>query len=198
MFASTRWRPHSGVGEARYTGAPLRASMCSTWALPDEQRAVYAFGIWTQGVAALGSFTPVIEIAAAIVVPGANGALGLIGVIAAEPPPSAAGLVHSTSRPAAPVRPNSAPSGTGSLNVENATTQPVWRLSRQARTCLKSPPTSLPFFTVTFPPSRIAETSLRRTLGFLSIWFATRRRSTKVPCEWPTRITPRPLLYLRR
>ncbi len=139
-----------------------------------------------------------IVIAAAIVVPGAKGALGLIGVIGAEPPPSAAGLVQSTSSPLVPVRPKTAFSGTGALKVEKATTQPVWRFARQARTCLKSPPASLPFFTVTLPPSRIAETSLRRTFGFLSISSATSRRSTKVPCEWLTRTTPRPLLYLRR
>ena len=85
-----------------------------------------------------------IVIAAAIVDPGANGALGLIGVIGAEPPPSAAGFVQSTSRPLVPVRPNTAFSGGVALKVENATTHPVWRFARQARTFWKSPPRSCP------------------------------------------------------
>ena len=49
--------------------------------------------------------------APAIVVPGANGALGWIGVILAEPPPSAAGLVQSTSLPGLLVRPKRAFAG---------------------------------------------------------------------------------------
>jgi len=67
--------------------------------------------------------------------------------------------------------------------VENATTQPVCERARQARMCLKSPPTSLPFFTVTLPPSSTAEISRSRTFGLESISFATSWRSTNEPCE---------------
>ena len=53
--------------------------------------------------------------------PGANGSLGWTGVIFAEPPPSAAGLVQSTSMPALGGRGRRwRPAGGGSSNVENA------------------------------------------------------------------------------
>jgi hypothetical protein len=60
--------------------------------------------------------------------------------------------------------------------------------------CSKSPPTARPFGTVTFPPSRSAETSRRRTAGFAS---TTRFRSAirmEAPCEWPMKTIPRPSL----
>ena len=200
MLASIRWRPQAAVGEGLNTGAPLRGVIWSTSGAAGRgaARGVGVRDLDPRASVALGSFTPVIVIAVAIVVPGANGALGLIGVIGAEPPPSAAGLVQSTSRPRGARAPEHRVLGRRRVEDRERDTQPIWRLERQARMCLKSPPTSLPFFTVTFPPSRIADTSLRRTFGLGSISFATSRRSTKVPCEWLTRITPRPLLYLRR
>src|SRR5829696_5808914 len=65
--------------------------------------------------------------AAAIVVPGANGARGKTRSSTPSPPASAAGFVHRTSSPGRFVRPNGAFSGTGWPNVENATTQPSRR-----------------------------------------------------------------------
>jgi hypothetical protein len=84
------------------------------------------------------------------------------------------------------------------LNPENATTHPSWPGARHARTRLKSPPRSLPFFTSTFPPSSSAETSFRRIALRGSISSRISRRSTNVPCEWPTNTTPRPSLKRRR
>ena len=96
------------------------------------------------------------------------------------------------------VRPKMLFAGGVSLKVEKAITQLSWSRDRQARTCLKSPPRSLPFFTVTFPPSRIAESMRLRTAGFPSTSCAISFRRTKLPCEWLTRTTPRPWLYFRR
>src|SRR5215211_7051433 len=92
-----------------------------------------------------------------------------IEVTVPEPARSLAGLVQSTSRFGSVVRPKSEFGGAGALEPEKATTQPIWRGSRQARTRLKSPPRSLPFATVTFPPSRMAETSFLRMARFGSI-----------------------------
>src|SRR4029453_2646919 len=100
--------------------------------------------------------------------------------------------------PGALVRPNRLLGGGGSLYVENAITHPSWFRERHARTCLKSPPRSPPFFTVTSPPSRTADTRRLRAATLPSISSAISLRSTKVPCEWLTRITPRPWLYFRR
>ena len=60
-------------------------------------------------------------------------------------------------------RPKSEFAGGGALKVENAITHPICRAERQAGMCLKSPPRSLPALTSTSPPSRMAETSRRRT-----------------------------------
>ena len=100
-----------------------------------------------------------------IVVFSEKGRLGRTEVRLALPPPSAAGLVHSTSRSSPlpwpkvsskrpPVRPKIELAGGVWLKVENATTHPVWVAERQARTLRNEPPRSLPFFTVTLPPSR--------------------------------------------
>jgi hypothetical protein len=80
------------------------------------------------------------------------------------------------------------------LNVEKATTQPVWLRERQARSFLKSPPRSLPCLTRTLPPISSAEITRLRCEAFFSTSSASSRRRTKVPCEWPMNTTPRPLL----
>src|ERR1700744_164503 len=85
------------------------------------------------------------------IVPGANGWLGKIGSSLPEPPPSAAGLVHSTWTcfplvPSDPLtRPNRLSAGGVWSNVENAITHPNCVSERHAGMCLKSPPTSDPF-----------------------------------------------------
>ncbi len=111
-----------------------------------------------------------------IVVPGANGSVGKTEVSSAEPPPSAAGFVQSTSpvvgRPG-PLsvfgRPNIGSFGTGASKVEKAMTQPNCFALRQPGMFLKSPPTLPPSRTVTLPPSRIAEISRLRTFLFRSM-----------------------------
>ena len=64
--------------------------------------------------------------AAAIVEPGANGAVGYTGSSTPVPPRSAAGFVHSTLMPLAVVRPKIASAGTGWSKAEKATTHPTW------------------------------------------------------------------------
>jgi len=181
-------------GDQWKTGAPRRGVITRAFTAPVEQRARYAFGDAPHVVDTSGCGTPTKLMAPAIVLPGANGSRGWIGVIVAEPPPSAAGLVQSTCLPASAVRPKRAFAGGFSPNVEKAMTQPIWERERQAGTRLKSPPTSLPFFTSTLPPSSTAEINRRRTRGLGSISFGTRGRSTNVPCEWPISTTPRPWL----
>src|SRR3954467_14532939 len=89
-----------------------------------------------------------------------NGAVGASVLSAPEPPRSAAGFVHSTCgfgggvSPNASVRtpdpfPKIASSGGALLKAEWAITQPVWRPERQAGTCLNTPPTLRPAWTVT-------------------------------------------------
>src|SRR4051812_49604569 len=108
---------------------------------------------------------PSAVIAPAIVVPGANGARGWIGVTFAAPPPSAAGLVQSTSWPAGALRPKIASAGGVSPKVENAITQPGCERERQARVCFEAPPTSLPFLTGTVPPRKTPASLFFRRFG---------------------------------
>jgi hypothetical protein len=96
-----------------------------------------------------------------------------------------------------PPRPNCVSAGGVALKVENATTQPSCVRDRQARTCLKIPPVSRPLRTVTFPPSRIADTS-RRATGFPSTRVRISSCRCPAPCECPISTTPRPWLYLAR
>ena len=96
------------------------------------------------------------------------------------------------------MRPKSASSGGVSLKVEKAITQPVCLSDLQSGVFLKVPPTSLPFGTVTLPPSRIAEISCLRCDLLFSISVLSSWLSIPVPCEWPMRTTPRPLLYFFR
>src|ERR1700759_1376422 len=90
------------------------------------------------------------------IVPGANGLLGKIGSSLPEPPPSAAGLVHSTWTcfplvPSDPLtRPNRLSAGGVWSNVENAITPPNCGSERHAGMGLKSPPASEPFLTSPF------------------------------------------------
>src|SRR4051794_24627233 len=111
MFASTRWRPQPASGEGLKTGAPRSGAISRTLAEPVVQRARYAFGDSPHSVDTFGCGTPVMPMAAPIVVPGANGCRGWIGVMFADPPASAAGFVHSTSWPGAPVFPKMAFAG---------------------------------------------------------------------------------------
>jgi hypothetical protein len=57
------------------------------------------------------------------------------------------------------------------------------------------PPTSLPSGAITLPPIRKADTKRFRRSGFLSISWAISWTRMNVPCEWPMRMNPRPLLY---
>src|SRR3954470_3332505 len=136
MLASTRCRPHSGVGDAFGSGVPGVELIRSTCAPPArEQRPVKAPLLCTNVVEPGGHWSPSSEIPAAINVPGANGCVGTTEVNGTERRlRSAAGFVHAVSslepsgRPRKPAtrlapRPNSDPSGGVSLNVLNASTQ---------------------------------------------------------------------------
>ena len=139
MLASTRCRPHSGVGEALGTGVPGAEATRSTWAPPSrEQAPVNAPSLCTNVVEAAGHVRPSTEMPAAISVPGANGAAGTTEASGTERSlPSAAGLVQAVSS-AAPSgsprksatrlspRPKIASSGGVSLNVLNASTHERW------------------------------------------------------------------------
>src|SRR3954471_4342505 len=160
MLASVRCRTHVASASGRSTGAsgvvPLMRRTCAPPSA--EQAPVYRPSASAHGVLAVIGGKPICVVSAPIVVPGANGALGSTLLSGAEPPPTAAGLVHRTSVPLgspvpnrAPVRPKSELAGGTSLNVEKAMTHPSWVAERQARTCWKSPPTSLPFLTSTLP-----------------------------------------------
>src|SRR5436190_1656722 len=135
MFASTRCRPHSGVGDGLGAGVPGADATRSTWAPPArEQRPVNAPWLSMNVVGAVGHCSPRIEIPAAISVPGANGAAGTTDVSGTRwLPPRFAGLVQAVSsfgpcgRPSRPApaltpRPKIAPAGGVSLNALNAIT----------------------------------------------------------------------------
>src|SRR4051812_22062622 len=95
MFASTRCSPHAGSGVLFSVGAPPRGVMSSTCApFSSKQPALKEPGMEIHGVGAFGTVKPTASVARPIVLPGANGLLGKIGSILAEPPPSRAGLVH--------------------------------------------------------------------------------------------------------
>jgi hypothetical protein len=93
------------------------------------------------------------------------------------------------------VRPNRLFAGTAWSNVENAITHPTCVADLHAGMFLKSPPMPLPFFTSTFPPIKMADTSRLRTAGLRSTSSAISWRRTNEPCEWPIRTNPRPWLY---
>src|SRR3954453_5986709 len=136
MLASTRWRPHSSVGDAFGTGVPGAEAIRSTCAPPArEQRPVKAPLLCTNVVDAAGHWSPSSEIPAAINVPGANGCVGATVVNGTDRPlASAAGFVQAVSslepsgsprKPATRLapRPKIAAAGGVSLNVLNASTQ---------------------------------------------------------------------------
>ncbi len=148
----------------------------------------------TQGVLTLGTVKPSSWIPAAMLDPGAKGWVGKIGSRDPDPPARAAGLVQRTCWPGAVVRPNRELAGGTASKVEKAMTQPTWLDRWQAGMCLKSPPTSEPRRTVTFPPSSTAETSSLRTEGWGSISDAMSWRRMNAPWEWPMTTTPRPWL----
>src|SRR5262249_12580768 len=112
MLASRRCSPQVASGTACGTGPPPRGVTSSTFAPPAlEHSARAARGNAIHGVdARTGGGAPTARVAAPMVVLGANGSDGAIAVTSAVPPPSAAGFVHSTSRPAAGP-PDSAPPG---------------------------------------------------------------------------------------
>ncbi len=56
------------------------------------------------------------------------------------------------------------------------------------------PPTVCPIGTVTFPPSRMADTRRERTNGLESTWVCSSLMSMVAPCECPMKATPRPSL----
>src|SRR3954454_10551465 len=116
MFASVRCRPHCAFGTGCRSGAPSLPVIWSTLApLADEQWPVYAPSASIQRVEASTTGSPTRRVAAPIDVFGANGLLGYTVRRSDEPPLSAAGLVHSTSRPGTVVRPNTESSGIGAL-----------------------------------------------------------------------------------
>ena len=88
--------------------------------------------------------------------------------------------------------------GHGALKVENAMTQPTCRGRRQARRCLKSPPRSLPFFTVTLPPSRTADTSRLPHRALRVDLLADQPAQDEGALGMEISTTPRPLLKRRR
>src|SRR4051794_35797356 len=137
MLASTRCRPQVASGSGVRANALVSGFTRSTFAPPArEQRPVTAFGKVAHGVFGCGRPESA-AFASAPITLDANGFVAYTGESFAAPPPSAAGLVQSTSRPGRVVRPNRLFAGGVSLKVENATTQPSWRADRHARTCLK-------------------------------------------------------------
>ena len=165
--------------------------------LPCWHCARYSFGYSIQGVDASGGAP-----AAAPIGPG-NGLVLRYGC--SEPALSnAVGFTQSTCRlpPSAPaptrVLPNSPSGGGCCAYIEYATTQCVSLADRHAGMFWKSPPTSLPSGTVTFPPSSNADTVCRRSWGLGSTSVLSSWVSMPEPCEWPMNTTPRPLLYFAR
>src|SRR5262249_24585860 len=135
MFASTRCSPQVGSGTAWSWGAPGAAVISNTFALSaDEQGAVDAPWASTRGGDTVGRVGAVSGVARPMVVAGANGVVGTIESSFADPPWSAAGLVHSTWSPGAVVRPKREFAGTGPSKVEKATAHPISRDDRHAGT----------------------------------------------------------------
>ena len=101
MFASTRCRPQLGSGDAVEDGrAAQRADHERVGAAGRAAARGRRSGDAPQAVDTSGCGTPSdADRRRRSCVPGANGSRGWIGVILAEPPPSAAGLVQSTSCP---------------------------------------------------------------------------------------------------
>src|SRR6266852_8821297 len=174
MLTSRTCRPSARSCRSDRSGRrPVAAPTCVTWnhvAFPDDsQRAVYAPGNETHGVRTAGAL---------LLGRNARTSAGTYGSSTPAPPARAAGLTHMTSMlgdglcgasrrtPASEVvRPNWLFSGGFDVKLEYATTQPVSPRELQAGMCRKSPPTRLPFHTVTFPPNRSAETRRRRSVG---------------------------------
>src|SRR3954453_17721756 len=136
MLASTRWRPHSSVGDAFGTGVPGAEAIRSTCAPPArEQRPVKAPLLCTNVVDAPGHWSPSSEIPAAINVPGATGCVGAPVVSGTDRLlPRAAGFVQAVSsfepsgsprKPATPLapRPNTDAAGGVSLKMLNGMTE---------------------------------------------------------------------------
>src|SRR3954470_10090591 len=147
MLASTRCRPHSGVGDAFGSGVPGVELIRSTCAPPArEQRPVKAPLLCTNVVEPDGHWSPSSETPAAINVPGANGCVGATVVNGTDRLlPSAAGFVQalSSSEPSGSPRkpasrlaplPKIAAAGGVSLNVLNASTQESCVARRQVGT----------------------------------------------------------------
>ena len=197
MFASTRCRPQLASGDGWKTGAPRSGPITSTFAPPRRssargRRSATRPTASTRPAAGTPSERDRRRDRAC---PGANGSLGLdrrdLRRAAAERGGvGAEHLLAGVARCGRRWRSRAAARRRSRTRRRSRSGE----RERQARTCLKSPPTSLPFFTSTLPPSSSAEMSRWRTFGLGSISFATSWRSTNVPCEWPISTTPRPVL----
>ena len=147
MFASSRCRPHPGVGHGFGVGAPLRAlisarSRRSSLALgavrarrrpPDRRR-------HREGDSP-SSLIPAARGSSGRTARSARSCQGSRCRRRGRPDWCTAPRVLGELLPlGAAGRPNSVALGTGWSNVENAITQPSWYRDRQAGMCLKSPP----------------------------------------------------------
>src|SRR6266545_6101064 len=100
MLASVRCRPQEASGTGLSTGAPPTGEICSTFASSaEEQRPAYAPRASYQGVEAGGEGcgNPTTLVAMPMLVPGANGAVGMTGSRLPGAPLRPAGFVHRTS-----------------------------------------------------------------------------------------------------
>ena len=170
MLASARCRPQVASGTGLSVARPERSEICSTLALPaEEQRALVGAVGLDPGSRDVHGGNPTSPVARPIVVPGAKGLPRVDRLQLRRAAAERGRICAQHLSPGSLVRPNTEFGGTGALKVEKATTQRSCLVEWHALMCRKSPPTSLPAFTVALPPSSSAETSRWRSLRFGSI-----------------------------